>query len=138
MAAMPATLDFTLPDDLKDALGILASTRREQRDAVLFRRGDPASGVYVILRGSVVLDVDDRVYRTAQKGSILGLPAIFSAQPYNMTAIAAEDCELGFIALGTLLEFVRSNPSIAIHLLEILAAELEALREISHGNGAVH
>jgi CRP-like cAMP-binding protein len=138
MATTSATLDFTLPNDLKNALQLLASTRREQRQTVLFRRGDPPSGVYVILRGSVVLDVHDRVYRTAQQDSIIGLPAIFSGQPYSLTAIAAEDCELGFIARETIFEFVRSNPSLAIHLLEILAAEVEMLREMSNGNGTVH
>ena len=135
---MSATLDFALPDDLKNALELLASTRREQRDAVVFRRGDPASGVYVILSGSVALNVHHRIYRTAHAGAILGLPATFSGQPYSLTATVVEDCEVGFIARDTVLKFVRSNPSLAIHLLEMLAAELQALREMTDGSGAVY
>ena len=129
--------DFILSDDLRGALESLASTRREQRNAVLFRRGEPAHGVYVIRRGSVVLGFNDHVHRRACTGSILGLPAVFSGQPYSLTATVAHDCELAFITREKILELVHLKPILAVQLLEILATEVEAVREMAFGNDAV-
>ena len=132
MAKLSATLAAaTLPDEVKDALEAVASTRQEQRHTVLFRRGEPAPGIYVIRRGRVVLDLNERIHRTAGPGSILGLPAVFSGQPYSLTATADEDCELAFITRERVVDFARFNPSVALYLLEILAGELVALRELA-------
>jgi CRP/FNR family transcriptional regulator, cyclic AMP receptor protein len=127
-----------LPDEVRSALKLLACTRREGRNSVLFRQGEPASGVYIIRSGSVALTLGARLYRTAGRGTILGLPAVFSGQPYSLTAAVVEDCELDFINRETILDFVRSNPSLAMHLLELLAGEVAAMREMANGNRAIH
>jgi CRP-like cAMP-binding protein len=132
MGRMSATFDPPiLPDDVRDALEAVASTRHELRTGVLFRRGEPASGVYVIRRGRVILTLNERIRRTMEQGSILGLTAVFSGQPYSLTATADEDCELAFITREKVIEFVRFNPSVALYLLEILASEVAALRELA-------
>jgi len=138
MSRTPATLTFTVPEEVLNGLEALASSRREQSHAVLFRRGEPARGVYLIRQGSVVLSLDSRRHRRAGRGWILGLPATFSGEPYSLTAIAAENCELAFIPREKVIEFVRLNPSLALPLLEVLASEVSAVRRMANGNVTVH
>lgn len=138
MAHRAATLTFTIPDEVQHELESLASTRREQPNAVLFRRGEPARGVYLIRRGSVVLSLDDRRHRRAGHGWILGLPATFSGEPYSLTAKTVDSCEFAFIPREKMIEFVRLNPALAIHLLEILASEISAVRGMAEGKVTFH
>jgi len=138
MSRTPATLTFTVPEEVLNGLEALASSRHEQSHAVLFRRGEPARGVYLIRQGSVVLSLDSRRHRRAGRGWILGLPATFSGEPYSLTAIAAENCELLFIPREKVIEFVRLNPALALPLLEVLASEVSAVRRMANGNVTVH
>jgi CRP/FNR family transcriptional regulator, cyclic AMP receptor protein len=138
MAHRAATLTFTVPDEVQNELEALASNRQEPANAVLFRRGEAAQGVYLIRRGSVVLTLDDRRHRRAGRGWILGLPSTFSGEPYSLTATTAENCEFAFIPREKVIEFVRLNPALAMHLLEILANEVSAVRGMANGNRTVH
>lgn len=138
MSRTPATLTFTVPAEVQSGLEALASTRRVQPNAVLFRRGEAAQGVYLIRRGSVVLSLDGRRHRRAGRGWILGLPSTFSGEPYSLTATTAENCEFAFIPREKVVEFVRLNPALAMHLLEILASEVSAVRGMANGNRTVH
>jgi CRP-like cAMP-binding protein len=65
----------------------------------LFRRGDKAVGVFLVRRGKVSLSLDGTsvISRTLGPGSLLGLPATLSGEPYSLTATVAEDCQLDFI-----------------------------------------
>ena len=138
MCRTSTTLTFTVPDEVQNELEALASTQREQPNAVLFRQGEPARGVYLIRRGSVVLSFDDRRHRRAGRGWILGLPSTFSGRPYSLTAITAESCEFAFIPREKVVEFVRLNPALGVHLLDILASEISAVRGMADGNVSVH
>jgi CRP-like cAMP-binding protein len=138
MAHRAATLTFTVPEEVQNELEALASTRREQPNAVLFHRGEPARGVYLIRRGTVDLTLDNRRHRRAGRGWILGLPATFSGEPYSLTAKTLESCEFAFIPREKVIEFVRLNPALGVHLLEILATEISSVRGMAEGNVTVH
>ena len=133
-----STLTFTVPEEVQNGLEALASTRREQSHAVLFRQGEAPRGVYLIRRGSVVLTLDSRHHRRAGRGWILGLPSTFSGEPYSLTAVADENCEFAFIPREKVIEFVRLNPALALPLLEVLASEVSAVRRMAGGNVTVH
>src|SRR3954469_24012677 len=67
-------------------------------DEVLFRIGEPGTSVYLVRSGEVglilpVSDTDGIGFR-AEAGSLVGLPAAFSNEPYSMTAIAWKGSEI--------------------------------------------
>ena len=68
--------------------------------AVLFKQGDPAKGLFLVEAGKIALSQgrgrSKRMFGIADAGSVLGLPAIVRNQPYSLTAIAVEDTELTF------------------------------------------
>lgn len=87
---------------LAGALDAIASSHSCGPGAVLFRQGQPGDGVFVLRRGKVRLSASSHdgarlPYRTVGPGYVLGLPALFSGQPYSPTAEALEECVFGFV-----------------------------------------
>lgn len=121
--------------ELAEALDAIASLYTCRAGMVLFRLGQEADGVLVVRQGKVRLfalshDVDPPVpYRTVGPGYVLGLPALFSGQPYSLTAEAAEDCVCGFVAREQALELVRQRLDLCFQAADLLAREIRSLRE---------
>ena len=64
----------------------------------------------------------------AKTGSLVGLPAAFSQEPYSMTAIAWEGSEVAAMGRDRFCDLVASNPALSLDVLRILAAETRAAR----------
>jgi len=121
--------------ELAEALDTIASSHTCRPGDVLFRQGQAADGVLVVRRGKVRLyagssDGDTRLpYRTVGPGYVLGLPALFSGQPYSLTAEALEECVFGFVERTRALELVRRRLDLCFQAADLLARELRSLRE---------
>ncbi|MFZ3212055.1 MAG: cyclic nucleotide-binding domain-containing protein [Terriglobales bacterium] len=100
---------------------------------VLFRQGHPGHGVLVLRRGNVELYVstEDRrtrlPYRTVGPGSVLGLPALFSGEPFSLTAEALEECEFSFVQRETALQLMRDRLDLCLQAVIQMASEITAL-----------
>jgi CRP-like cAMP-binding protein len=64
----------------------------------------------------------------ASAGSLVGLPAAFSNQPYSMSALAKRGAELVRIDRSQLGEMLAAAPLLALDVLRILAAETRSAR----------
>jgi CRP-like cAMP-binding protein len=121
--------------ELAEALDAIASSHTCTSGEVLFRQGQAADGVLVVRRGKVRLcagspDGETRLpYRTVGPGYVLGLPALFSGQPYSLTAEALEECVFGFVERTRALELVRQRLDLCLQAADLLARELRSLRE---------
>lgn len=126
--------------ELAEALDAIASLRGCHSGGTLFEQGQPADGVLVIRRGSVRLfaaghDGDAQVsYRTVGPGYVLGLPALFSGQPYSLTAEATEECVCGFVEREPALELLRQRLDLCLQAAHLLACEVRDLREWQAGH----
>jgi CRP-like cAMP-binding protein len=100
--------------------------------AALFRRGDEGAGLYLILHGTVRMapdcDAPDHLWRTFGPGSVLGLPATVSGQPYSLTAMVEEDTQLAFVPRADVLELFRAKPLVCLHAMQTLGEEILAMR----------
>lgn len=121
--------------ELAEALDAIASVYTCRAGATLFCQGQASDGVLVIRQGKVRLfalsqGTDPPIpYRTAGRGYVLGLPALFSGQPYSLTAEAVEDCVCGFVARATALELIRRRVDLCLQAADLLAREIRGLRE---------
>jgi len=121
--------------ELAQALDAIANVYTCCAGTIIFHQGQTADGVLVIREGKVRLsalshDVDPPVpYRTAGPGYVLGLPALFSGQPYSLTAEAVEDCVCGFVARDQALELIRKRLDLCFQATDLLAREIRSLRE---------
>ena len=126
----------TLPVDASVLCELLRLGRFQSEPAhkVLFQRGEAAQGVYVIVSGKIELSLDGNLQhpltQTAGLGDIAGLPAAITGKPYSLTATTAVPCELWYVARGAIVGALRNNPHLGRALLEILAHEVQDLREL--------
>ena len=104
---------------------------RKPKSTVLFRRGDSASGMFVVLSGMVSLDlgVNSILARSYGVGALVGLPSTITRQTYSMTATVTEDAELGFLSPDRLEALLRNYPDLYQPLLVILGEKIAESRE---------
>jgi len=113
---------------------------RKPKSSVLFRRGDKASGMFIVLSGKVRLDlgVDSALSHTCGEGALVGLPSTLTRRDYSMTATVTEDAELGYWTPEGLESLLREQPDLCHPLLLILgewiAEERDSEREFTRTN----
>ena len=99
---------------------------------VLFQQGEPASKVYLVRHGEVFLTMSISSSHAmgfrATEGSLVGLPATFSNEPYSMTASAERGSQLEILDREQFLRMLVAKPSLSLDVLKILAAETRSAR----------
>ena len=100
---------------------------------MLFRRGEKASGMFVVLKGKVSLDLGvDSVFALSYgRGALVGLPATLTRQNYSMTATVTEDADLGFWSFQALDALLRKRPDFCQELLAILGEKMAENQRIA-------
>jgi CRP-like cAMP-binding protein len=126
--------------NLLDQLDKLAVSMPVPRGSLLFRSGEPASAVYIVRTGKIVLVwmAPDHVYPmdTVGPGSIVGLAAALNGE-YCVTAKAVEDSDLGYIAAREAISMLESSPRLAFAAMKLTVRE--ALRmQTTAEFGAIH
>jgi CRP-like cAMP-binding protein len=96
------------------------------KSTVLFRRGEKAFGVFLVLSGKVSLDmgIGENLARCYGPGALVGLPATLTKRDYVMTATVIEDAELGFLPPQTLDSLMKTNPEFGQELLALLSERM--------------
>jgi|SRR5579864_2789715 len=133
---VPFMPDDTASANLHHILEHRSKKAHKQRSTVLFRRGEQASGMFVVLSGKVSLDlgVDSALCRTYGPGALIGLPSTLSRQNYSMTATVTEDAELGFWSPDALDSLLRQRPDLCQLLLAILGMKVAEGHEMERAS----
>lgn len=130
-----ATQPFGATVALSEALQTLGVAQTGRAGTHLFRSGDQVRGVFLLLKGSVRLTLDENgisYRRTVGPGSVLGLPATMCLKPYSLTAEVMEPLQYVFVECAIVKEFLRTRPDLCFQVVEILAREV---REMRHATG---
>ena len=103
------------------------------QERVLFRQGDPPSGLYILHKGEATLTMRSWVGESVislqtTAGSILGLPALIGNEPYTLTAIAHSGAQLSFVSRDDYAALMQANPLLPLKVLRVLAAEVHSAR----------
>jgi CRP/FNR family cyclic AMP-dependent transcriptional regulator len=97
-------------------------TERHRAGYVLFRKGDEADRLYLILQGEIRLEESGT---RLDAGQIFGEIGLFSPdQQRTQTAVCANTVELMWIGEGELAQLCYQNPGMAFHLLRLITARL--------------
>ena len=124
--------DVELFSDLpNDALGRLANEMREYRYAdgeVIVKQGEGGQlgRMFVVLDGTAQADVDGTIVGTYSVGDEFGEMSLLDGSPRSATVTATSDVLLGGLASWHLRSVVIEEPTIAMHLIEVLARRLRA------------
>ncbi len=124
---------FRAHPDLQQALEKLATPLVKKKGTVLFRQGQKAKGVFLLLGGRATLSVRAKsggivAPRTVGPGCVLGLPANICGKPYSLTAETLEDCDLAYVEREKVVKLLRKDGQLCLHAVEILGRELATLR----------
>jgi CRP-like cAMP-binding protein len=102
-------------------------------DGILYRRGDPANSLYFVGAGKVTVSLDigtgAELRMIADRGALLGLAAVLTSQPHQMTGEASPDAQIYKLSSDTFEELLNSEPGMQAEALRILACELRTARQ---------
>lgn len=99
----------------------------------LFKQGGTPSGLYILRKGNARLTMQSPTGGSLlsialHPGSLLGLPALVGNEPYTLTADAEKGAELGFVSKEDFNSLMLADPSLALKVLRVLAAEVRTAR----------
>ncbi len=111
-----------VPLDLEIALQQDSQKIAMRKGEVLFRRGESACGIFVLLSGRVILDLglDACFPRTYEAGALLGLSATLTRGIYSMTATVMENAVVAFWSREALESLLQRQPRYYRELVDIL------------------
>jgi CRP-like cAMP-binding protein len=139
LAAAP--LFGLLPRDAIRLLGFAAEHRDLVRGEVLYRRGDPSDGGYVVLAGRVAVAGAAGEPVLAGPAAVVGRGALFTAAPRPATVTARERSTLLRVTPAlmrrVLEEFPEAQRAVAAALADDLAALGEGLAAVGRRLDAI-
>src|SRR5271155_1400242 len=91
------------------------STSAYPQGSILFLEKQDSRGVFVLCEGEVKLTISSSegktlILRIAKPGEILGLMAVLSRKPYEVTAETLHPCQIAFVRRDDFLRFVAQHP----------------------------
>jgi CRP/FNR family transcriptional regulator, cyclic AMP receptor protein len=107
---------------------------------IIFSKGDPGFGLYLIRSGRVKICVIDRngselIFTFMLQGDLLGDLAIFDGKPRSATAIAVTDTDTLYLDRKEFLEYLSVSPQACLDIINMLCQRLRRvstqLEEIS-------
>lgn len=124
---------FIAEKELIEALEKRASTIACSEQTRLFTQGADPKGLYLLRKGKASLTMEsptggNLMSVTLHPGSLLGLPALIGNEPYTLTATAEAGAELGFITREDFNSLMVTDPTLAVRVLRVLAAEVRSAR----------
>ena len=107
-------------------LNEIKSTAVYPRGAMLFIEGQQPRGVFVLCTGKVKLSTTSREGKTiitkiSEPGDVLGLNAVVSGRPYEVTAEMMEPGQANFVPRDSLLQLMKDFPEAALRLAQQLS-----------------
>jgi CRP/FNR family transcriptional regulator len=105
-----------------------------RRNAVLFAEGRPPRGIYILCDGraklSICSDAGRRLtLRVAGPGEVLGMGAVLSNTPYEITAELLDNSQVVFVRRKDLMKFLRDQPAVCLQVVHMLSQDLHGAYE---------
>ena len=99
--------------------------------AVLFVEGQTPRGALVLCSGKVKLSTTSRegkvlILKMAEPGEALGLSAVISGTPYELTAETAGPCQVNFIERESLMKLLDKYGELGLHSAQALSREFQS------------
>ena len=123
-----------LPLPAAQRLNEIKSTAVYSKGTILFLEGQHPRGVFVLCMGKAKLSTSSREGKTiitkiAEAGDLLGLNAMISNVPYEVTAEMMEPGQANFIPREPLILMMREFPEVALRIAQQLSRNYFAAHE---------
>lgn len=123
-----------LSADARELVAASATRRRLERGDLLFRRGDAAADLYVVLSGRLAIathspDGRESMVALMEKGDVFGEFSLFDGLGRSTDARALERSELVSVPYSPLRQLLEAQPAALWHVVELLARRIRATDE---------
>ena len=127
-------------DSLK-AFDEIKSVASYPRSTILFKEGKPGRGIYLLCDGRAKLSICSELgkcltLRVAGPGEVLGLGAVLSNTPYEITAELLDASQIVFIRRKELMKFLREHPQTCMQVVQMLSQDLHEDRKSTRLNSS--
>ncbi len=92
----------------------------------IFREGDNAACMYIVLKGSVEMTARDKSVAIIPEGKPFGMLSLIDKQPRANSARAREDCELALLDERKFRIMVEDAPEFVWYVINEFASRLRA------------
>jgi CRP-like cAMP-binding protein len=96
----------------------------------LFRTGDLADSMFVVLEGALNVVVAGKVVETSRRGAILGEMALVDNSPRSADVVAVETSKLAKVDQRRFQRLIQQNPFFATHVMKELVARVRSLSNL--------
>lgn len=93
----------------------------------IFRAGESAKAMYLIIEGEVDLTLGNTVAETAKEGAFIGEMALIEDEPRSASARARTDCRVFPIDEARFQSLVKETPFFALQMMKTLARRLRIM-----------
>jgi len=123
-----------MPIETVRELAIARSTASHPTHTILFLENQLPRGIFVLCDGEIKLSISSKggktlILRIAKAGEILGLMAVLSGRPYEMTAEAISPCRVAFIRREDFARFVTAHAEATHAIVKQLSSNYKAMCE---------
>src|ERR1700693_3592139 len=113
------------------------------RSSVLFVEGQMPRGIYLLCRGRVKLSVNSSdgktmILKIAEPGEVLGMHAVVSNQPYELTAETVQPCQVVFIKREDFQKFLEEHGSACLQAARHLSDNCHNAYDMIRAIGLSH
>ena len=93
----------------------------------LFKQGDSADFMYVVVEGAVEIRIGETLLETVEPGGMIGEMALIEQLPRSATAVASKDSKVSAVDRKRFLFLVQNHPFFALQVMEVLANRLRRM-----------
>jgi CRP/FNR family transcriptional regulator, cyclic AMP receptor protein len=124
-----------LKQDQLEMLAKLATVRTYKKGELMIKQGEPGTGLFVLLSGSVTVTAKSRpgfpdtVLSKMGKGDFVGEMSLIDGYPRSATVTADSDTQAIELNRWVFLDALRREPNIAVAMLPYLVRRIRSLDE---------
>lgn len=112
-------------------------------DAVIFAEGQIPRGIFMLCQGQVKLSTTSRdgktfILRVAKAGEVLGLHAVVTRKPYEVTVETMQPCQLNFVNREDFLRFLKAHGDACLRAAQQISRECRDAYEVVRSIGLSH
>jgi CRP/FNR family transcriptional regulator, cyclic AMP receptor protein len=111
--------------------------------AVVLVEGQSPWGIFILCQGRVKLSTTSRegktlIVRIAEAGEVLGLHAVVTGGPYELTVETMQPCQLNFVGREDFLRFLGDHADASLHATQHLAQDCSDAYGVVRAIGLSH
>jgi CRP/FNR family transcriptional regulator, cyclic AMP receptor protein len=111
--------------------------------AVIFGEGRPPLGIFILCQGQAKLSMTSRDGKTftlqvAKPGEVLGLGAVVTGKPHELTAEAMQPCQLNFVNREDFLRLLKEHGDARLQAAQHISRDCHEAYEVIRAIGLSH